>query len=99
MITEMLLYINDDNFQLLKGEVRGNQRLVKGLLYIFHQPLVHPSPPWRLGEVEVLRRSLEVFHSFLFYGPMLPSPRKVAALSEIIIRGLVRRVIKVLSFF
>ena len=63
----MLLYINDDSLQLLKGEVRGTQRLPKGLLYIFYQPLVHPSLPWRLGEVELPSDFLfceEVLRSF-----------------------------------
>lgn len=50
MIIEMFLYINDDSLQLLKGEVHGTQRLLKGLLYIFYQPLVHPSLPWQLDD-------------------------------------------------
>ena len=50
-IIEMLLYINGDSLQLLKGEVCGPQHLVKCLLYICYQPLLSPSPPWRLGEI------------------------------------------------
>lgn len=63
------------SLQLLKGQVRGTQSLVKGL-HFSCKSLMHPSPPWRLGEIESLawRRRLAAFHSFLFSESMDLAP-------------------------